>query len=287
LLAPVFGQAPGGYPQGEGDEITLEPLRPRTFDKTSPVTAYWLPRCDGFDVVGGRRPAVVERAVYDDDPLHPVGLRVRVGNKRRRLLPIDEVEAVCPLARTLYVRRPPSVTVRAGSAVGTRAGRVVRTTGVASVSAWRAATPRARSAARAAHSAARRRWPAVRRGAAVAGEAAFFALVTLAMFAVWLGTTAVRLLQLGARTTRRYSPVAAALMRRSIAVAHGHVRSGLGTSRRYARRHRPVRVSVPPEPAADDPESLELLDSPLQAELRALRDPLGLDEPEPVQQPAT
>src|SRR6185437_1521902 len=98
-----------GHPRQEGDEISLEPLRPRTFDKTSPVTAYWLPRCDGFEVVGGRRSAVVESAVFDEDPLHPVGLRVRIGNKRRRLIPIDAVEAVCPLRRLLYVRRRPSV----------------------------------------------------------------------------------------------------------------------------------------------------------------------------------
>jgi hypothetical protein len=302
LVATVCRPRPPGKrqmgPREEGDEITLEPLRPRTFDKTSPVTAYWLPRCDGFEVVGGRRQAVVEHAVFDDDPLHPVALRVRVGNKRRRLLPIDAVEAVCPLRRLLYVRRPPSVATRAGNAVGVRAGRAARTTGYASVAAWRVGVPRARSAAQAAHSAARRHGPSVRRGAVLVGKGAYFVVVTAAMLAVAVVTMAGRFARFGVLTARRYAPTVAGLARRSIVVAHGNVRTGLGVSlrgsrrlrqaARQPRRRRPVRISVPPLLAVDDTEGAELLDTPLRAELHAMHDPHVLDEPDTVvQQTAT
>jgi hypothetical protein len=269
-----------GRPREEGDEITLEPLRPRTFDKTSPVTAYWLPRCDGFEVVGGRRSAVVEHAVFDDDPLHPVALRVRIGNKRRRLIPIDAVEAVCPLRRLLYVRRRPSVATRAGTGIvgaGARAGRVARTTRVASSAAWRAGAPRARSAAHAAHGAALRRWPAVRRGAVVAGEAGVFVALAAAMLVVSAATMGGRLLRFGVLTTRRYAPTMAALAysasRRSSRRLGELARQAQG-----ARRRRPTRL-------VEDPESAELLDSPLRAEVRALHgDTHVLDEPKPVAQ---
>jgi hypothetical protein len=275
----LSGQALAGPSEEEEDKITLEPLRPRTFDKTSPVTAYWLPRCDGFEVVGARRIAVVEHAVFDDDPLHPVALRVRVGNKRRRLIPIDAVEAVCPLRRLLYVRRRPSVARRAGNRLVTArsgAGRVARTSRVASVALWRAGVPRARTAAQAAHGAARRRWPAVRRGAVLAREGCVFVAHTVALLVVAVAMMSARLLRFGVLTVRRYAPIMAAFTRS--ASRRGSRRLGeLSRQTQAARRRRSPR-------ALDDPESAELLDSPLRAEALAHGDAHVLDEP-PVVQP--
>jgi hypothetical protein len=247
--------------------MSLEPLRPRTFDKTSPVTAYWLPRSDGFEVVGGRRPAVVEHAVFDDDPLHPVALRVRRGHRGRMLIPIDAVEAVCPLARVLYVRRPPSVAARAGVglvALGAGAGRVARTGGCVSAALWRAGAPRAQDGARATFGAARRRWPSVRRGAVVAGEVAFFLGLMLATVVASAVTMAGRLLRLAFRSARRHAPKIAALARTSSVSCGRGVRQLIGVAQ---QQRRPSRRS--PAVAVDDPEADELLDSPLRAELEA------------------
>jgi hypothetical protein len=99
----------------------------------------------------------VERTVFDDDPLYPVALQVRRGRRRIALIPIDAVEAVCPIARVLYVRRQPSVAARAAG-------------GVASLGA--AAARNALGAARAGEARARRRAPAARRGLAAAGSVA-------------------------------------------------------------------------------------------------------------------
>jgi hypothetical protein len=275
----LSGQALAGPSEEEGDEITLEPLRPRTFDKTSPVTAYWLPRCDGFEIVGGRRSAVVEHAVFDHDPLHPVALRVRIGHKRRRLIPIDAVEAVCPLRRLLYVRRRPSVARRAGNTLVTAragAGRVARTSRVASAALWRAGAPRARIAAQAAHRAGRRRWPAVRRGAVLAREGGVFVALTVAMLVVAAATMSARLLRFGVLATRRYAPIMAAFTRSASRRASRRL-GELARQAQNASRRRTLR-------AFDDPESAELLDSPLRAEALAHGDTHVLDEP-PVVQP--
>src|SRR5690348_10834980 len=119
--APSANSAPArrcltGRLSGQALAIALEPLSPRTFDKDSPVTAHWLTRCEGFEVAGVRGLAVVESIVYDDDPLVPVAVRVRRGQRGQngtRLIPIDAVEAICPVRRILYVRRPRSTASRA------------------------------------------------------------------------------------------------------------------------------------------------------------------------------
>jgi hypothetical protein len=77
------------------------------------VTAYWLTRCEGFRVAGAGRHASVERPVFDADPLRPVALRLRRPSGRTSLVPIEAVEATCPVDRVLYVRRPPSAAARA------------------------------------------------------------------------------------------------------------------------------------------------------------------------------
>jgi hypothetical protein len=195
------GQALRGSYRRRGDEITLEPLRPRTFDKTSPVTAYWLTRCDGFEIAGSRGPAIVEGTVFDDDPLHPIALRVRRGQKSRRLIPIDSVEAVCPIERVLYVRRRASVASRAA----------VRT-GAGVATAWQFGAPRARAASRATAVAARSRWPSVQRAAVGAAQAVCFAAVVLQALVVAGLVGGARLVLHGIRVVRRVAPHGARLV---------------------------------------------------------------------------
>jgi hypothetical protein len=188
--ARFFGQGLGACPERGGDPITLEPLRPRTFDKDSPVTAYWLTRCDGFQVVGGRRPTTVEGTVVDDDPLQPVALRVRRGPRSGGLIPIELVEGVCPMERILYVRRPPSRASRAAagvSALAPHGRRAARSTALSCVAAWRFGAPRAGASARASARAGRRQWPWIRRGiVAFAHGAIVFSLVTATLVAAGL-----------------------------------------------------------------------------------------------------
>src|SRR5262249_20923043 len=148
----------------EGGEITLEPLRPRTFGKDSPVTAYWLRRCDGFQVAGRRGLTTVERAVYyDDDPLHPSALEVnRIRRRGPKLVPVEAVEAVCPMRRVLYRRRRPSAPTRAAvggvSALAPYGRRAARTTASSASAMWAYGAPRVSASARAGGAAARERW---------------------------------------------------------------------------------------------------------------------------------
>jgi hypothetical protein len=197
------------------DEISLEPLRPRTFDKTSPVTAYWLTRCDGFRVAGSRGSAVVEGTVFDEDPRYPVALRVRRGQKGTRLIPIDAVEAVCPIERVLYVRRRPSAASRAAvgiSALGPRGRHAARRTGVGVATAWRFGAPRARAASHATAVAARRQWPSLRRGAVLVAQGAYVSALVLQALVVAASIAAVRLARYGFRAARRLAPRAGRLV---------------------------------------------------------------------------
>lgn len=238
-----------GHLREEGDEISLEPLHPRTFDKTSPVTAHWLPRCDGFQVVGGRRSTVVEGAVFDDDPRHPVALRVRQGHNSRKLIPIDAVEAICPLGRVLYVRRRPSVAARTGTefvALAAGVGRVARTAALASADLWRFGAPRIRATAHAAFSAGRAQWPSVRRGAVVAAETAFFLTLVAAML---VASASI----IGARLLRAAFSAAQMSFTQSRRVAADRTRNRV--------RKTPLAARV--EPLAD-PDGAKLLDRPLR-----------------------
>jgi hypothetical protein len=253
----VSGQALAGPPREEGDEISLEPLRPRTFDKTSPVTAYWLPRCDGFQVVGRRRSTVVEGAVFDDDPRHPVALRVRRGHHGRKLIPIDAVEAVCPLGRGLYVRRRPSVAARAAAgvvALGTGIGRVARTAALVCAALWRFGAPRVRMTALTALSAGRAQWPSVRRGALVAGETAFFLALAAAMLVASASVMAARLLRLGVLAAR---------------TSFTQTRRIVADRARDRVRKAPLATAV--EPLAD-PDGAELLDRPLRTNVARMHE---------------
>jgi hypothetical protein len=257
-----------GHRERRETRISLEPLRPRTFDKTSPVTAYWLPRCDGFQVVGGRRSTVVEGAVFDDDPRHPVALRVRHGHNGRKLIPIDAVEAVCPLGRVLYIRRRPSVAARAGVgvvALGAGIGRVARTAALLCAALWRFVTPRVRVTAHAALSAGRAQWPSVRRGVVVAGETAFFLALAAAMLVASASVMGGRLVRAGFRTARRYAPRGARAARRSFT----QTRRVVAARARDRVRKTPLAAAV--EPLAD-PDGAELLDRPLRTNVARMHE---------------
>lgn len=214
-----------GRLSGQALAIALEPLSPRTFDKDSPVTAYWLTRCEGFRVSGVRGEAVVEGAVYDEDPLEPVALRVRRGQhgqSKTRLVPVDAVEAICPVRRTLYVRRPRSAASRAAggiSALGPHGRRATRRTSQGMAAAWRYSAPRAAAAGRAGGTAARAQWPWIRRVLAACAQTAVVlalvlcALVVAAATALWRhapGATRRWVLQPLAEVGRRVTRAAAA-----------------------------------------------------------------------------
>src|SRR5439155_26299252 len=112
----------------------------------------------------------------------------------------------------------------------------------------------ARIGARTALGAARRQWPSVRRGAVVAGEVAFFLALTAAALLVSAATMAGRLLRLGFGAARRRAPMIAVLIRTSLVLCGRGLRR-LGEVARQPRG-----------------ESIELLDSPMRAELEAMHD---------------
>jgi len=79
------------------------PSSRRSFDRQSPVTAYWLTRCEGFRVRAGRDGASSGRRPRRSGALgrlHGDPLRARA----RRLVPAEAVDAVVPAERLLVLR---------------------------------------------------------------------------------------------------------------------------------------------------------------------------------------
>jgi len=235
----------------EGDEITLEPLSPRTFDSDSPVTAYWLTRCDGFAVAGVRGPAVVEGTVFDEDPLQPVALRVRRGQHGSRLIPIDAVEAVCPMRRVLYVRRPRSAASRAVgglSALGPHGRHATRKTSQSVAAAWRYSAPRAVAAGVAGGAAARRQWPWVRRTLVTCVQAAVVFVLMIQALLVWAGVSLARGIRVAVVATRRHAPGASRRwLLEPLAESRRRVTRLAPAARhayRYARRRRTTEMGM-------------------------------------------
>jgi hypothetical protein len=211
----------GGPFSTEGGEITLEPLRPLTFGKDSPVTAYWLRRCDGFEVAGRRGLTTVERAVYDDDPLHPSALEVnRIRRRGTKLVPVEAVEAVCPMRRVLYLRRRPSAPTRAAvggaTALAPYGRRAARTTANSARAMWVYGAPRVRSSARAGAGAAREQWPTLRRGGIAFGRTTVVVAAAIATFAAAASVAFARFVRAACRWL---APRTARLGRTSFAFA--------------------------------------------------------------------
>jgi hypothetical protein len=124
-----------------------------SFRKDSPVTAYWLVRCEGFGVRCGRRRGVVEKVGLDAETHRATALVVRFGLRRRTLVPADAVEQVVPADRTLVVHaedrpaRGSAAAGRARAATG-RAARVSAAHGRAAVTAGGVALAAASETAR-------------------------------------------------------------------------------------------------------------------------------------------
>jgi hypothetical protein len=122
------------------------------FEGTSPVARYWLTRCEGFAVRGGRT-GVVESLIRAADPHATAWLVVRTRGRRRQTVPVDAVATVDPAERVLVVQGPePRLrpAVRAATAAGGRtAARSAQHVRTASGTAARAVGPRARTGAQA------------------------------------------------------------------------------------------------------------------------------------------
>src|SRR4029079_19242341 len=93
---------------GEVDRaVRSHPIPVRTFDRNSPVTAYWLTRCEGFRVRSPRRRGVVEDVALDPATWHASFLVVRYrGLGRRRVVPAERVDSVGPAPELLVLRSP-------------------------------------------------------------------------------------------------------------------------------------------------------------------------------------
>jgi hypothetical protein len=85
--------------------VTMEVGRIRSFDRSSPVHAYWLARCEGFEVRSGKESGVVEDVALDSTN-HALYLVVRFGVARRREVPPSAVESVVPAEELLVVEAP-------------------------------------------------------------------------------------------------------------------------------------------------------------------------------------
>jgi hypothetical protein len=133
--------------------VTMEVGRTRSFDRSSPVHAYWLARCEGFEVRSGKEYGVVEDVALDSTN-QALYLVVRFGLGRRREVPPSAVETVVPAEELLVVEAPPeppprvapaarraASVGRSGAEAGARAtveaaSRGAQATAVAGAVAW-------------------------------------------------------------------------------------------------------------------------------------------------------
>jgi hypothetical protein len=183
---------------------------PRVFDRTSPVTVYWLTRCKGFEVRGRGRVGRVEAILFDDDPLKPVALRVRSRLGAARTIAVEAIAATCPRERVLYADRRRTI-APATRWIARRLAAVpvfgVRTVASALTGLWVAIAPRlqlaARSTATAAVAGARRSSPHVARGIRLAAEVACFAAAVVGELLVRVAIAAGRGLRRGTAFTIR------------------------------------------------------------------------------------
>ena len=125
----------------------------RWFARSSPVGAYWLRNCEGFEVREGRRRRLgVVSEVRAHSPLgHAHALVVRK-RRRERTLGVERVLIVDPEQKLLLARRRPSATRHRAAASANLAARGARSGGSA--------------LGRAAVASGRFAWPALRRTAA-------------------------------------------------------------------------------------------------------------------------
>ena len=129
----------------------------------------------------------------------------RVRGRGTKLLPVEAVEAVCPLRRVLFLRRRPSaparVAVGGASVLAPYGRRAARRTATSATAMWAYGAPRARASARASARAARDQWPTLRKGGVAFGKATAVLVAALSVAAAgfvrsayrWLAPRVVRL----------------------------------------------------------------------------------------------
>jgi hypothetical protein len=176
----------------------------------------------------------------------------RIRRRGTKLVPVEAVEAVCPMRRVLYLRRRPSAPTRAAvggvTALAPYGRRAARTTAISAGAMWAYGAPRVRASARAGAGAAREQWPAVRRGGIAVGKATALGAAAVAVFAAAASVAFARLVR---SACRWLAPRSARLARASFASTARGVRSlGHQGAREVARVKRPQVVQ--PLPHADE-----------------------------------
>jgi hypothetical protein len=109
----------------------------RSFEARSPVSRYWLARCEGFTVRTGRRVLGAVAEIGGTDPFGSAEylvVRRPALRRARRVVPAASVTEVIPASRTLIVEAPE----RAAAARGRHVLPAVRA--AAPVTAWLART---------------------------------------------------------------------------------------------------------------------------------------------------
>jgi hypothetical protein len=277
--------------------------RASTFDRSSPVHAYWLAQCEGFSVDAGGREGVVEAVELVGD--RAAFLVVRFGRAHSGRIPAGAVEAVVPAEELLVLRaapaRPsggpvapplPARLAAIGLAAGRRSDRAVgqlaRSTGRGAARAWGATRGTASALQAKAVEAAPPAWRRLRqtsldvahgaRRLAVgtgleARRFAFAAQREATRLSAWL---APRLAVAARRVARNTTALAAAAARayrgygRPAGAALARRAAALeerARSRLAAARSGPAKPARPVEPADED--------APLHRDLSGTEEPAG------------
>ena len=201
--------------------MTIDAARPRSFDSSSPVLAYWLARAQGLEVAAGRRRGVVEEVRYGTDG-QAVQLVVRFG-RRERLVPASAVQSVVPYDELLILRAPSVEPAPGAPARPPRLAPGARRMSEVGGSTARAAAAGSAIVAAGAGRAASESWSATRRAGGWLGPraaAAWAALIAAILVALsWLAARAGAL----AGWLRVHVPAAARALRAQLdAITGGH-----------------------------------------------------------------
>src|SRR5262245_2234145 len=165
---PRAGKAAGAPPppvNRGGMPVTMEVDRTRSFDRSSPVHAYWLARCEGFEVRSGKEYGVVEDVTLDSAS-QALYLTVKFGLARRREVAADAVESVVPAEELLVLEGAPEPPPRVAPAAR-KAANLGRSGAEAGAKASLGAASRAAQATAVAGAAA---WSGTRRSAVATGR---------------------------------------------------------------------------------------------------------------------
>jgi hypothetical protein len=191
----------------------------KLFAAGSPVAAYWLSRCEGFEVRAGRRSVGTVDAVVCTEPAGRAESLVVQGRRRPDAVAAERVVGVVPARRLVLLAEPVgpdrTAALRVALAALSRAALLAVAAG-------------ARTALLAAAVGARTTLAAGRRHAPVVAAALRRAATVLGAAALALAILVARLL---AAAWRTLVPLLAALVRRGVALA-------------ARRRRRPPRAAL-------------------------------------------